>query len=204
MNKPLQVGVTGGIGSGKSLVCSIFSILKAPVYDADSRARWLMNNNKSLVDEIIQTFGSKSYNTDGMLDRNYLASKVFKHEPELKKLNGLVHPAVGSDYQRWVKQHESHPYVIKEAALMFESGSYKALDYIINVSASEATRITRVLQRDTFRKKEELEAIIDRQLSEKERRKRADFIIENDENAMILPQILALHNRFKAIKKATC
>ena len=201
MSSTLQVGVTGGIGSGKSLVCKIFGMLGAPAYNADKRARWLMNNDRSLKKQIRSAFGEGSYGTGGQIDRNYLASKVFNNPVELDKLNALVHPAVGNDYLDWATGKNKYPYVIKEAALMFESGSHKALDYIITISAPVETRIRRVLERDTFRTRAEVEAIIDKQLSEEERVHRADFVIKNDDLHMVLPQILQLHRRFLEYKK---
>ncbi len=200
MNRPLQIGVTGGIGSGKSLVCRIFSVLSVPVYNADHQARWLMNNDEPLKRRIKETFGDEAFQTDGQINRAYLAGRVFDNEVELKKLNALVHPAVGKDYAQWVSGKKDKSYVIKEAALMFESGSYKALDYIINVSAPVEVRIRRVLKRDPFRKREEVEAIIDKQLSEDERIRRSDFIIQNDDQEMILPRIVGLHHHFLSLK----
>lgn len=202
MNSTLQVGVTGGIGSGKSLVCKIFSTLGIPVYNADKRARWLMNHDKTLQNQVRSAFGTNSYGPDGTIDRNYLAEKVFKDPIELNKLNALVHPAVGKDYNAWTAEKEEYSYLIKEAALMFESGSHQALDFVINVSAPEEVRIQRVLDRDAFRTRREIEAIIDKQLPGEERIKRADFVIKNDDHDMVLPQVLQLHQRFLEHKKS--
>jgi dephospho-CoA kinase len=194
MSKPLQIGVTGGIGSGKSIVCKIFAVLGAPVYDADSRAKWLMNNNSDVKKSIRLEFGEESFNNNG-LNRDYLAKLVFNDQSKLTKLNAIVHPAVGKDYTVWVGKQTSK-YTIKEAALMFESGAYKALDKIINVSAPEELRIIRVLKRDAFREKQEVRAIIDKQLSEEERNNRSDYTLYNDEKEMLLPQIIAIHRQF--------
>jgi dephospho-CoA kinase len=194
MSKPLQIGVTGGIGSGKSIVCKIFAVLGAPVYDADSRAKWLMNNNSDVKKSIRLEFGEESFNNNG-LNRDYLAKLVFNDQSKLTKLNAIVHPAVGKDYTEWVGKQTSK-YTIKEAALMFESGAYKALDKIINVSAPEELRIIRVLKRDAFREKEEVRAIIDKQLSEEERNNRSEYTLYNDEKELLLPQIIALHKQF--------
>lgn len=191
----LKVGITGGIGSGKSLVCKIFAKLNVSVYNADQRARWLMNNNDDLRNSIIDTFGKEAYDASGVVNRDYLAKAVFNDPQALHRLNALVHPAVGADYLHWQKEQKGD-YTIKEAALMFESGSYKHLDYVVNVSAPKELRIQRVLVRDSFRNKEEIEAIIDKQLSEEERNKRSDFVVVNDGEQMIIPQLLKLHQRF--------
>ena len=194
MNR-LQIGVTGGIGSGKSLVCKIFSDLHVPTYDADSRARWLMNNQPDLKSAIQEGFGSEAYTRNGEVNRAHLADKVFNDADELARLNALVHPAVGDDYKAW-QEKQLTPYAIIEAALLFESGSYKELDYVVNVSAPEALRVLRVLDRDSFRSKAEIQGIIEKQLSEDERLQRSDFVIVNDGVEMIIPQVLSLHNLF--------
>ncbi|MEM9391287.1 MAG: dephospho-CoA kinase [Bacteroidota bacterium] len=194
MNR-LQIGVTGGIGSGKSLVCNIFAVLGIPIYNADSRARWLMNNQQELKESIIEHFGQGAYDPGGALSRDYIARLVFNDPEELKKLNSLVHPAVGKDYAQWFPNQKAD-YTIKEAALMFESGSYKGLDYVINVSAPVEKRVLRVLKRDTFRSENEVRAIIEKQLPEFERIEKSDFVITNDDQQMIIPQILGLNQRF--------
>jgi len=195
MSRQLHIGVTGGIGSGKSFVCNIFKHLSIPVYDADSRARWLMNNEASVKKAIVEAFGEKSYNENG-LNRPYLASEVFNSSDRVKQLNAIVHPAVGEDYKNWVKENSQASYLIKEAALMFESGSYKSLDKVIYVHADKDTRISRVQKRDPHRSVEEIKAIIAKQLSEEELFERSDFTIYNDESRMLLPQILELHRQF--------
>ncbi len=190
-----KVGVTGGIGSGKSLVCKIFSVLGVPVYNADARARWLMNNHEELKKKIVDQFGKDAYFQNGPLNRDYLAKKVFSNELELKRLNGLVHPVVGLDYENWEKKQQG-AYSIKEAALMFESGSHQSLDFVINVSAPEEIRILRILKRDPFRTEAEIRAIISKQLTEKERIERSNYIITNDDHQMVIPQVLQLHQKF--------
>lgn len=191
---PYEIGVTGGIGSGKSLVCKIFSILGVPVYDADRRAKWLTNHDPAIREQLIKEFGPQAYNQLG-LDRDYIAGLVFKDPQKLQRLNEVIHPRVGIDYDQWVKTH-STPYVIKEAALIFEAGSYKRLHQVINVSAPEAIRIARVLRRDPFRQEDEIREIISKQISEAERQKRADYTVLNDEKEMLIPQILKLHEHF--------
>lgn len=191
---PLEIGVTGGIGSGKSLVCKVFSILGVPVYNADSRARWLTNYDPEVRAAITREFGVRSYTEKG-LDRDYIAGEVFNNPERLKVLNSIVHPAVGKDYDQWVNSQAAAPYVIKEAALIFEAGSYKRLSRVINVSAPVDLRIKRVLKRDTFRTEKELRAIIAKQMSDEERQQRADYTIFNDEAHMLLPQVLEVHEK---------
>ncbi len=197
----LQVGITGGIGSGKSLICKIFSALGVSVYDADTRAKWLTNNDETIKNKVVEHFGKKSYNSNG-LNRSYISSIVFKDQTKLTLLNSIIHPAVGKDYVNWFEQQQS-PYTIKEAALMFESGSYENLDRIINVSAPIELRIRRVLQRDSFRSEKEVRSIIDKQLSEEERSGRSDYLIHNDGSQMVVPQVLKLHNQFMEIDRLT-
>ena len=192
----LQIGITGGIGSGKTLVCRIFHCLGIPLYDADSRAKNLMTTDGILVEQIKKEFGTLSYNEDGSLNRKYLGQVVFDQKHKLEKLNQLVHPCVAKDYKEWTDEQLSFPYVIKEAALLFESGSYKGLDKVVVVSASEQIRMKRVLQRDTHRKEKDVLNIFSNQLTEAERLQRADFIITNDESQLVIPQVLELHERF--------
>lgn len=191
-NRPLLIGITGGIGSGKSTVCRVFNCLGVPVYDADSRARWLMNNNDVLIQKIKSEFGEASYK-DNSLDRTYLAQLVFSDPEKLKKLNSLSHPAVAIDFENWVAKHTDAPYLIKEAALLIESGAYKQLDELILVSAPTEIRIKRVLKRDPQRSESQIKEIIEKQLSETEMAKHARTILNNNGLEPILSQILNLH-----------
>ena len=195
MKKILQIGITGGIGSGKSLVSRIFNLLGVPVYDADSRAKSLMTTDGILVSQIKKEFGVLSFRENGTLDREYLAKHVFSDSEKLKLLNSLVHPRVGEDFNRWVLEQTS-TYILKEAALLFEAKSNTALDKIIVVSAPEKLRITRVLQRDKQRTAQEVMNIIRNQLKEEEKLKLADYIIVNDESKPLIPQVLELHKQF--------
>lgn len=187
------VGITGGIGSGKSTVCEIFKTLGIPVYDADTRAKHLMQHDESLKTEIIQTFGDESYHK-GQLNRQYLASKVFRDPDQVAKINALVHPAVTTDFNAWIKEQQA-PYVLKEAALLIESGSYKQLDFLINVFAPINLRIMRVQKRDPQRSLKEIKEIIGKQVSEEKRSELADAIINNDEHELLIPQVLKIHRR---------
>lgn len=196
---PLQIGITGGIGSGKSLVCRIFQILGAPVYDADSRAKDLMTTDGILISRIKKEFGELSYRPDGSLHREYLSEKVFNDAERLNVLNGLVHPRVAEDYTQWVGHHQQAPYVIKEAALLFEAGSYKTLDKVIVVHAPSSVRIKRVLRRDKHRTEAQVREIMKNQLPDEDTLARADFIIRNDESQLVITQVLDLHHQFLAM-----
>jgi len=199
---PLQVGITGGIGSGKSLVSKIFQLLGIPVYDADSHAKKLMTTDGILISQIKKEFGDLSYQSDGSLNRAYLASHVFNNDQELAVLNNLVHPRVGVDYAAWVKAHSNSPYVLKEAALLYEAGSYRSLDKIIVVSAPERVRVARVQKRDPHRTVEQIKAIVEKQMPDHQKLERADYIVVNDETQLVIPQVLELHNAFLKMKSA--
>lgn len=195
---PLKIGVTGGIGAGKSIVCRIFNVLGVPVYDADNRARQVMVEDAVLVRQLKGHFGEEAYATDGRLDRAYLAAKVFSDAEKLALLNSLVHPRVGLDFDKWLSQYPDAPYVIKEAALIFEAGSYKSLDAVITVSAPEELRLRRTLIRDEHRSRQQIEEILASQLPEQERLSRADYKVVNDDKTLIIPQVLRLHKKFIA------
>ncbi len=197
--RPLQIGITGGIGSGKSLICRIFACLGVPIYDADSRAKSIMTTDGILVEHIKEEFGDLSYHKDGTLNREYLSATVFNDTNKLSKLNKLVHPRVKEDALKWVEENKDHPYLLREAALLFESGAYKLVDKIIVVTASETLRIKRVLARDTNRTAQEVMSIIRNQIPEKDKISKADFVIKNDESELIVPQILKLHQLFVAM-----
>ncbi len=203
MEAPVQIGVTGGIGSGKSLVCRIFKCLGVPVYDADSHAKELMTTDGILISNIKKEFGALSYDTDGSLNRNYLSSKVFNNTEKLQQLNNLVHPRVRENYSRWVQAHEDYPYLIKEAALIFEADSDQELDRVVVINAPEKLRIRRVLKRDPQRSEEQIKVIIEHQMPEKEKMKRADFVIRNDEEVLLIPQVLKLHAQFLSLRPPT-
>lgn len=196
MKRPLQVGITGGIGSGKSLVCRIFQCLGISVYDADSRAKSLMTTDGILISQIRKVFGDLSYHADGSLNRKYLGESVFNNPEQLQTLNKLVHPRVGEDYRQWVEENGRETYVIKEAALLFEAGSAKALDKIIVVCAPEDVKVSRVLKRDPHRSEADVRAIIQNQMPDEEKRKRANYVIFNDDSQLVIPQVLSLHQQF--------
>jgi dephospho-CoA kinase len=196
MDRPLQVGITGGIGSGKSLVCQIFRCLGVPVYDADSRAKSLMTIDGVLVAQIKHEFGPLSYNPDGTLNRSFISKTTFGNPLRLEQLNSLVHPRVAHDYVQWAGMQTYHKYLLREAALLYESGSYKSVDKMIVVSAPESLKIDRIIARDPQRSHDEILKIIHSQWPEEEKLKRADFIIYNDDHHMVIPQVLELHEKF--------
>ncbi len=194
MSKPLLVGVTGGIGSGKSTICRIFEVFQIPIYYADDRAKALITEDEKLKNQIIELFGPESYQGSN-LNRSYLAARVFNNEEELAKMNALVHPAVARDFESFVQLHSDQPIVMKEAALLFETGSYQQLDKNIAVLASKEERIQRVLLRDTQRSKEQVEAIIAKQTSDNQRKKLADYILKNDSKDLVIPQVIDIHKQ---------
>ena len=196
MKRPLQIGVTGGIGSGKSVVCRVFAALGVPVYEADARAKWLTEHDTNLRADIIRVLGPSAYDADGRYDRTWVASRVFTDPALLAQLNAVIHPRVLADTVEWVNQHADAPYVVKEAALMRAAGDSNTLDRVVVVYAPVARRIARIRQRDPHRSEADIQAIIDRQMGDDDRLKLADFVVQNDESQLLLPQILALHTTF--------
>lgn len=199
-NEILQLGITGGIGTGKSTICKIFETLGIAVYDADTRAKLVMTIDKILKEELKKAFGKEVYLNENEVNRDYLVKTVFSNQNNNSKveiLNSIVHPAVGRDYEKWYNENkDKSPYLLKEAALMFESDSYKVLDAIIVVHAPLEERIKRVLQRDSHRTEEQVKDIINKQMPESEKLKRADFVIQNDHSHSLIKQVLELHEGF--------
>lgn len=185
-----KVGITGGIGSGKTTVCKIFELLGIPVYYADDRAKHLMNTDTVVRDQIIEAFGTDSYTDEG-LNRTHIAQIVFKDRAQLSRLNSIVHPAVGRDSDEWFAAQESS-YAIKEAALLVETKGYLQLDFLISVSAPEELRISRVVSRDST-SDEEVQRRIKSQLPQSEKDAVADFIIYNDGSRPLISQVLEAH-----------
>jgi len=186
----LKIGLTGGIGSGKSTVARIFEVLGIPVYYADDSAKRLMNENRELKERIKEHFGSSVY-SDGQLDRKQLAAMVFSNPEKLDQLNALVHPATLADAQAWLQQQKA-PYAIKEAALIFESGAQQFLDKVIGISAPAPLRIQRAMKRD-HAPREAIIARIGKQLDEDIKMRLCDYVITNDEQQLVIPQVLAVH-----------
>lgn len=192
-----RIGITGGIGTGKSFVSSIFKTMGVPYYDADKEAKSLMQNSVTIRESLFQLFGNQVYLEDGTLNRKWLASQVFNNQEKLSQLNSVVHPAVIAAGIEW-EEKQSAPYILKEAALLFESGSYKLLDQIIVVTAPIEARIARVMKRDNVDRQQVL-GRMKNQMSEEEKILKADFIIVNDGLVPLLPQILKIHHSFIAL-----
>ena len=195
----LTVGLTGGIGSGKSTVAKIFKSLDAPVYFADDRAKELMNSNKYLVESIKTEFGNSVYNSSGELQRDKLAKVVFRDETKLAKLNALVHPEVLKDAQRWMAVHNAHAYILKEAALLFEAGTAKDLDFMITVTAPDELRIQRVISRDSCTKQQVIDRMT-KQIDQEEKARLSDFIIINDGKKSLINQVNRIHETLMPLR----
>ncbi len=190
----LKIGITGGIGAGKSTVAGIFKVLGVPVFDADATAKNILNTDSVLREQIADTFGSETYK-NGLLDKKYLATLVFNNPDQLAKLNALVHPATIAAADKWASRFADRPYIIKEAALLFEAGTYVGLDYIIGVTAPVELRIARVMARDQV-SREEVLSRMQHQLDDTEKMQRCDFVIDNNEASLVIPEVLAFHARF--------
>lgn len=194
----LKVGLTGGLGSGKSTVAKIFEVLGIPVYYADSEARRIMNENPQLKAEIIKHFGPEAY-LENQINRPYLSAIVFNNREKLSLLNSIVHPVTIRDSKQWISK-QTTPYAIKEAALIFESGSQETLDYIIGVSAPTHLRIQRAMQRDQLTR-EQVQQRMSKQIEEVIKMHLCDFVIYNDEVKPVIPQVLELHKKLTALSK---
>lgn len=192
--KKLHIGVTGGIGSGKTMVCRIFEILGYPVFFADDEAKKVMTEDIHLIEEIKKHFGQDVYFKNGSLNRKFLSDIVFNDSTKLKILNDLVHPATIRAYQLWAKKEQAS-IIFKEAALLFETNSYKLSDFNILVTAPVELRISRVVNRDHVTE-EVVRSRMDKQLPDEEKKKLADFTIVNDDEHALIPQVLSLNNYF--------
>lgn len=199
LSTSLKIGLTGGIGSGKTIVAKIFETLGVPVFDADAASKSLYTSDKELAAEIRKQFGDEIY-PEGIFDRRKLAEKVFADPARLEVLNKLVHPTTIRHAEKWMSAQKT-PYVVKEAALIFESGSASTLDYVIGVSAPLSLRMARAMKRDGI-SREEVMLRMNRQIDEKIKMSLCDFVIVNDEQQAVLPQVLALHNHLILTAKA--
>lgn len=188
----LKIGLTGGIGSGKTTVAKIFETLGIPVFDADKAAKELMNNNEELKNKLIDEFGDLVYKNN-LVDNKYLASIIFNDSCKLATLNSLVHPITIKAGVEWVATQNA-PYVIKEAALLFEAGNTVGLDFVIGVFAPKYLRIKRLLNRDKTTINA-IEARMNNQINDNLKMKLCDYVIINNEGKLVLPQIIELHNK---------
>jgi dephospho-CoA kinase len=189
----IRIGITGGIGSGKSVVAGIFSVLGIPVFDADREAKRLMETDPELRRRITEKFGAEAYQRD-KLNRKFLSSVVFNNPYQLEVLNSIVHPAAIAAAEHWARQQQA-PYVVKEAALFFEAGSTEGIDFMVGVFAPQHLRIKRAMDRDGLTR-EEVMARMNRQIDETIKMRLCDFVIMNDEQQLLIPQVLDLHRRF--------
>src|SRR5690606_10230431 len=194
------IGLTGGIGSGKSTVARLFADLGVPIYIADERAKQLMNTSKVIQRELITLFGNQAY-TNNELDRNFIASKIFNDKELLQKMNAIVHPKVGADFERWLKRQNA-VYVIKEAAIIFEHNQQSQYDYIITVTTPIEERVQRVMKRYN-KSKEQIMAIVSNQLSDEEKIKQSHFVIVNQQLEETKKQVELLHQKLLNLTATT-
>jgi dephospho-CoA kinase len=188
-----RVGITGGIGSGKSLVSQVFEKLGVPVFYADDRAKWLYDHDAQVRRQLINHFGPEIYGEQG-LKRAELASRIFRDPEALNTVNRIVHPRVRDKFEQWCRQHSQQPYVLEEAAILFESGGDRELDQTILVYAPRGLRIDRVVERDGVSRQGVLERM-KHQMDDEEKIARAGFVVYNDGSRMVIPQILDIHKR---------
>ncbi|MDB5143015.1 MAG: dephospho-CoA kinase [Mucilaginibacter sp.] len=194
----LKIGITGNIGGGKTTVSKIFEVLGIPVFYADDAAKKVMAEDTILIDELKKAFGAEAYFSDGTLNRKHIAAIVFNDDAQLTKLNSIVHPAVFRAFDTWTGQVKNAPYVIKEAALLFESSSYKMCDYSVMVTAPLELRMQRVVQRDGL-SRSEVESRNAKQFSEEKKIQLANYVIRNDDTELVIPQVLELHQQFSSL-----
>lgn len=195
----LKIGITGGIGSGKTTVCKVFEILGIPVFYADTVAKQLMTADSILIAGVKDTFGTASYTESGQLNNQHIAGIVFNNQLELDKLNALVHPAVFRAFDQWITTiPDTVPYTLKEAALLFESGSYQMCDKTILVTAPIALKIARVMERDQL-SEAQVRARMDKQFTDEQKAKMADYFVQNTTDNSIILQVLELHQQFLSL-----
>jgi dephospho-CoA kinase len=190
-----RIGLTGGIGSGKSNIAEAFKILGIGVYNSDERAKWLNENDERIVAGLTKLLGNEVYFADGKLNKRYMAGRIFSDKKLLQEVNALIHPIVEEDFEAWCKEQEAKgaKYIINEAALLVENGSYDRYDYLIVVCAPYEQRVTRTMKRDNMTK-EQVESRIINQMSDDEKREYADEVILTDDKHFIIPQIMKINN----------
>lgn len=186
----MKIGITGGMGSGKSFVCSIIENLGYPIFYSDKEAKWLMENNSSLIAEIKKNVGNNAY-TNNKINKEEIRKYIFNCKNNRKKLNDIVHPAVYHHFENWAQQFTSNSLIFNESALLIETGSFKRFDKIILITATENLKIKRLTQRENI-SKEEVILRMKSQLSDEEKKVYADYTIENNEKILLLPQIISI------------
>lgn len=194
------IGITGGIGSGKSTICSVFKLLKAPVFEADKIAKELLNTHPEIKSGLVHQFGRNIYTENGTIDRKKLAEIIFNDELQLKKMNKLVHPAVRNEFRKWVDKHEQYPYVIHEAAILFESDFYTMMDYTILVSAPREQRIKWVMERDGV-SRQQVEERMKNQMPEEEKQKMSTLVLKNNNHQLLIPRIIEIDKNIRKYGK---
>lgn len=187
--KPKLIGITGGIGAGKSTVSTICKHLGFKVYNSDQRAKEIVSEDSIIKKKLISFFGNNIYK-NGVLDRKFLSDKIFNDKSSLQQINSIIHPAVKKDFNSWVINNLNEKILFKESALLLESGAYKELDKIILIVSDKNLRVSRVLNRDQNRSKKEIESIIDKQIDEVDAIKYADIVIDNNHKKMLLPSVI--------------
>lgn len=188
----IKVGITGGIGSGKSTVCSVFELLGIPVYYSDEESKKLLDKDSNVKELIIKTFGNEVLNDLGLIDRKTLGAIVFQDKNKLEKLNAILHPSVAIDFEEWAKKRQTFKYILKEAAILFESGANKQVDKVITVAAPTGLKISRAMKRDVLTQDQVMQRMKN-QMSDEEKIKLSEFVIYNDEEQLLIPQIIVLH-----------
>lgn len=188
-----KVGLTGGIGAGKSLIAQMFKVLGVPVYNSDLKAKWLMTSSAEVKEQVIQAFGTVAYLWDGQLNRDYLASVVFNQPEKLNILNSIVHPALWRDSIHWAEQQYPKPYTLHEAAILFETGGYKNMDFNIMIYAPADERIRRTMSRDKIDRQAVI-ARMDKQMPEERKMELVDHVIYNDGTDSLVSQVVELHH----------
>lgn len=199
MSKPVSVGITGGIGSGKTTVARIFEALGIPVFIADDEAKKILHNNSDVKAGLVELFGNDVLNQDGSVNTTQMAEKMFPDASLRAKVNALIHPKVGAAFEAW-REKQKAPYVLKEAAILFETGSYKQNDFNILITAPEKLRIERVMKRNGFSEAQVRERM-KTQWTDEEKTPLADFVIENDGDQMLIPQVMKVHDRLMLVSR---
>lgn len=195
----IKVGLTGGIGSGKTYLANIFSHLGIPIYYSDDRTKSLYKNNPQLKSNLISEFGHQVYLPSGEINKDFLRKIIFDSPGLRTKINQIVHPFVIADFQKWYNLQKNVPYILKESALLFETNLFKTLNKTILIKASNELKIKRLKKRDNL-SVSEIQQKMATQLSDTEKTKKADFVIFNDEKKLLLPQILTIHKQLLDIK----
>ncbi len=196
----ITAGITGGIASGKSVVCEVFKLLGVPIYNADTAAKVLANTDREIKNDLIKLFGDDIYEGNN-LNRKKLSEIIFNNKTALENTNKIIHPRVINDFLRWAEEHKDHKYILMEAAILYESGTYKMLNKVITVTAPKQLRISRALSRENFTK-QIIENIQKNQILDEEKVKRSHYVILNDNKTLILPQILRIHQQLLNINRA--